>query len=106
MGEVLPAGLAADAHLSLSLDVTKPIAHASLSGRFGEQLKPALSRAARRTRSGGTWQTLPVYRVEEQAAGASAPGPAILEEAFYTCRIEAGWRFEINTAGDILLSRT
>ena len=106
MGDVLPAGLAADAHLSLSLDVTKPIAHASLSGRFGEQLKPAVSRAARRTRSGGTWQTLPVYRVEEQAAGASAPGPAILEEAFYTCRIEAGWRFEINTAGDILLSRT
>ncbi len=106
MGEVLPAGLAADAHLSLSLDVTKPIAHASLSGRFGEQLKPAVSRAARRTRSGGTWQTLPVYRVEEQAAGASAPGPAILEEAFYTCRIEAGWRFEINTAGDILLSQT
>ena len=106
MGDVLPAGLAADAHLSLSLDVTKPIAHASLSGRFGEQLKPAVSRASRRTRSGGTWQTLPVYRVEEQAAGASAPGPAILEEAFYTCRIEAGWRFEINTAGDILLSRT
>ena len=106
MGEVLPAGLAADAHLSLSLDVTKPIAHASLSGRFGEQLKPAVSRASRRTRSGGKWQTLPVYRVEEQSAGASASGPAILEEAFYTCRIEAGWRFEINTAGDILLSRT
>ncbi len=105
-GDALPAGLAADAHLSLSLDVTKPIAHASLSGRFGDQTKPAISRTSRRTRSSGAWHALPVYRVEEQSAGASAFGPAILEEAFYTCRIEAGWRFEINTAGDILLSRS
>ena len=32
-------------------------------------------------------------------------GPAVLEEAFFTCRIDAGWRFEVNDAGDVLLSK-
>ena len=104
-GDALPGGLPAGAHLSLSLDVTKPIAHAALSGRFGEATELALRSEARLTRFGGSWHELPVYRVEEQPARAGASGPAILEEAFYTCRIEAGWRFEINSAGDILLSR-
>ena len=36
---------------------------------------------------------------------ARASGPAVLEEAFFTCRVDAGWRFEINDAGDILLSK-
>jgi hypothetical protein len=31
-------------------------------------------------------------------------GPAVLEEAYFTCRLDGGWRFEINDAGDILLS--
>ncbi len=104
-GEALPGGLAAGAHLSLSLDVTKPIAHASLSGSFGAATAPAVRSESRLTRVGGSWHELPVYRVADQPACAGASGPAILEEAFYTCRIEAGWRFEINTAGDILLSR-
>jgi len=30
----------------------------------------------------------------------------VLEEAFFTCRIDSGWTFEINDAGDILLART
>jgi hypothetical protein len=30
----------------------------------------------------------------------------VLEEAFFTCRLDAGWKFEINDAGDILLVRT
>jgi hypothetical protein len=29
----------------------------------------------------------------------------VLEEAFFTSRIDAGWKFEINESGDILLSR-
>ena len=51
-------------------------------------------------------QTLPLYRVEDQKAGAKAAGPAVLEEAFFTCRIDAGWSVEINDAGDILLTES
>jgi N-methylhydantoinase A/oxoprolinase/acetone carboxylase beta subunit len=53
----------------------------------------------------GKRATLPLYRAEEQTAGAAANGPAVLEEAFFTCRIDDGWCFEINGAGDILLTR-
>jgi len=94
--EVPPQG-----RVTLSLQALKPISHARLSGGFGKNLKPAVSGARRATLAGD----LPLYKVEEQSAGASAAGPAVLEEAFFTCRIESGWRFEINEAGDILLSR-
>jgi hypothetical protein len=30
----------------------------------------------------------------------------VLEEAFFTGRIDNGWRFEINEARDILVSRS
>ena len=55
--------------------------------------------------SGGSWVELPLYRVEDQVDAVQAKGPCVLEEAFFTCRIESGWRFEINEARDILVSR-
>jgi N-methylhydantoinase A len=86
--------------------VVKPVTQPTLSGQFGGATHAATSQASRRCLLDGAWQELPVYRVEEQTAGAIATGPAVLEEAFYTCRIEAGWRFEFNAAGDILLRRS
>ncbi|HZR33896.1 MAG TPA: hydantoinase/oxoprolinase family protein [Nevskia sp.] len=91
----------AQGRVTLALQAVKPISHASLSGGFGKNSKAAVSKGRRATLAGD----LPLYRVEEQPAGAGAAGPAVLEEAFFTCRIESGWRFEINEAGDILLSR-
>ena len=64
-----------------------------------------LSPRARRTLSGGSWVELPLYRVEDQVDAVQGNGPCVLEEAFFTCRIESGWRFEINEARDILVSR-
>jgi N-methylhydantoinase A/oxoprolinase/acetone carboxylase beta subunit len=105
-GDHLPRDLPKDARISLRLDVVKPVTQPNLSGRFGGTTHAAKSSAKRRCLLDGSWQELPLYRVEEQTAGASAEGPAVLEEAFYTCRVEAGWRFEFNAAGDILLGRT
>ncbi|MDD3761709.1 MAG: hydantoinase/oxoprolinase family protein [Nevskiales bacterium] len=101
----LPKDLPAGAHLVLQLEVVKPIAHADIAGRFGAATKPAAASGKRRAISGGQWQELPLYRIEEQPPGVQAAGPCVLEEAFFTCRVEAGWRFEINEAGDVLLSR-
>lgn len=95
-GDALPKGLPRGG-LSLTLEVRKRIAHASLAGRFGGKTHPATSKARR--------QDMPLYRVEEQTAGASAVGPAVLEESFFTCRIDPDWTFEINAAGDILLGK-
>ena len=83
----------------------KPVPHASINGHFGGSAHAASSAAARSTLIAGNFASLPVYRVEDQKAGARALGPAVLEEAFFTCRVDAGWGFEINDAGDILLSK-
>lgn len=105
LGDSLPAGVPKDAHVSVALTAVKPVAHATMSGRFGGPTSPAVSAGRRATLVAGQLQQLPLYRVEDQDAGARAAGPAVLEEAFFTCRIDAGWAFEINDAGDILLSK-
>ncbi len=102
---VLPTGLPDDARLSLALTAVKPVPHARINGHFGGADAAATSVATRSTLVAGDYRALPLYRVEDQKAGARAIGPAVLEEAFFTCRVDAGWGFEINDAGDILLSK-
>lgn len=104
-GSRLPAGLPAGAELTLRLLAVKPVAHPSLQGSFGLKGTAATSTAQREVLVDGKSVALPLYRVEEQKPGAQARGPCVLEEAFFTSRIDAGWSFEINQAGDILLTR-
>lgn len=105
-GDVLPDNLPQDARLTLVLKITKPIAHAQLAGRFGQQRAAAQARGVRRVGPvDGNWAELPLYRVEDQQGAVQAQGPCVLEEAFFTCRVDQGWCFEINETGDILLSR-
>jgi N-methylhydantoinase A len=85
--------------------IRKPRARATLSGQFGAPRKAAKAAGKRRTHGNGGWQELPLYRVEDQSDGAQAHGPCVLEEAYFTSRIEKDWKFEINESGDILLSR-
>jgi len=94
------------ARASLALTAVKPLMHATIAGRFGGATHPAESKAVRTVRIGAQARAVPLYTVEKQTSGAAANGPAILEEAFFTCRIDDGWRFEINNAGDIRLLRT
>jgi N-methylhydantoinase A len=88
------------------LEATKSIARAQMHGAFGGERKDAIAQGVRRSLSGGSWVDLPLYRVEDQLHAVQAEGPCVLEEAFFTCRIESGWRFEINEARDILVSRS
>jgi N-methylhydantoinase A/oxoprolinase/acetone carboxylase beta subunit len=55
------------------------------------------------TRKG--FQQLPVYQLETLAPGAEGEGPCLVEEAYFTTWVKAGWRFRIGAAGDIFLSR-
>ena len=105
-GDALPENLPHGARVTLVLKITKPIARAQLAGTFGRRRAAAQARGVRRIRSAdGQWANLPLYRVEEQREAVQAEGPCVLEEAFFTCRVDEGWRFEINETGDILLSR-
>ncbi|HKY91068.1 MAG TPA: hydantoinase/oxoprolinase family protein, partial [Nevskiaceae bacterium] len=103
----LPRDLPPQARLALTLEVAKPIPRPSLSGDFEAAGRSAAKAAG--TRSvlvGAERRDVPLYRVEDQSAGAHAAGPAVLEEAYFTSRIDPGWSFSINTAGDILLEKS
>jgi N-methylhydantoinase A/oxoprolinase/acetone carboxylase beta subunit len=102
----LPGGLSSQHRHTVSLNVVKAIAHPQMVGKFGGKIQAAVSKGTRNIAVDGKRVEVPLYRAEEQQAGATAAGPAVLEEAFFTCRIEAGWRFEFNVAGDILLTRS
>ena len=97
----LPAGLPSDALLSVSLSTTKRLPRPQLKGSFSKKKVEAASVSARKV----SGEELPLYKVEDQKADAAAAGPAVLEESYFTGRIDAGWRFEINESGDVLLSR-
>lgn len=105
-GAALPADIKAGDGLAVALRVIKPIVHAKFAPARNVTPREALASGHRDVYfAKGGWRKIPVFRVEEQQPGASAAGPAIIEEAFFTCRLEAGWRFEVNANGDILLQR-
>ena len=91
--------------MTLQLQVTKSIAQPALKGKFGEAKTEAKAQGTRKVIVDDKLSELPLYRAEEQAGGSQAAGPAVLEEAFFTCRIDAGWSFEVSGAGDVLLTR-
>jgi N-methylhydantoinase A/oxoprolinase/acetone carboxylase beta subunit len=106
-GTVTPKGLQAGAALTLTLTAIKPMAQARMTGQFGGAAQPAVVNTTREVLLDGKRQALPLVRVEDQPRGVavSLQGPAVLEEAFFTGRIDAGWTLNINAAGDILLAR-
>jgi len=101
----LPPNLPAGAQLSVALSVTRPIPRPELHGHFGAKSTAAASRKQRRILHAGKFAEVPLYQAEAQGGGATAQGLAVLEEAYYTCRIDPGWRFEFSDSGDILLTR-
>jgi N-methylhydantoinase A/oxoprolinase/acetone carboxylase beta subunit len=103
---VLPDDLPPKARLALILNVAKPLPHPRLAGDFsGAGRSAPQSAGTRRVLIGVERRGVPLYRVEDQAAGAHAAGPAVLEEAYFTCRVDPGWSFRVNAAGDILLEK-
>jgi N-methylhydantoinase A len=90
---------------ALRLTISKPLPHPHLAGDFDCLHVSATAQGVRTVLFGHGRQSVPVYAAADLAAGASAAGPAILEEEFFTCRIDAGWAFTANAAGDILITR-
>ncbi|MFC5430891.1 hydantoinase/oxoprolinase family protein [Paraburkholderia denitrificans] len=52
-----------------------------------------------------THESLPLVRVEDQQPGTRGVGPAVMEEAFWTCPVLPGWRYEFTANGDIVFRR-
>ncbi|WP_018990696.1 hydantoinase/oxoprolinase family protein [Aromatoleum toluclasticum] len=106
-GTALPGDLRESDHASVALRIVKPINHAEFAPLAGDARIPAVSQGTREVKvAAHGLMTLPVYRIEEQPSGAYGEGPCILEEAYFTGRVGAGWRFEINANRDTLLTKS
>ncbi len=104
-GQALPTTKAGHSKV-LRLRVRRAIHHARIAASDSSAPVPARSSSLRSlTVPGHGLVKLPVYRIEDQPAGASGIGPCILEEAYFTGRIDAGWKFEIRNNRDTLLTR-
>ena len=55
--------------------------------------------------SPGNWQEVPVYRLEDQVPGATGQGPAIIEEEYFTGKINENWQFHISSNRDVLIEK-
>jgi len=97
---------ATESRATLVLRASKSVPRARLTGAFGERRPDInLSNAGRRILCDGQWLDFPLLRLEEHSGGFVGEGPVVLEESYFTARIDAGWRIECNLTGDLLLSR-
>jgi N-methylhydantoinase A/oxoprolinase/acetone carboxylase beta subunit len=93
------------ARARLGLKATRRIARAAFTGSLEGKRGTAKASGTRKVLMGREWHNLPLFRVEDQREGTAGQGPAVLEEAFFTCRIERDWVFQCDRSGDIVLSR-
>ncbi|WP_269620707.1 hydantoinase/oxoprolinase family protein [Zhongshania sp. BJYM1] len=95
----------ARADILLSVRAVHRISHAKLADKVELNVsEPKATSDRALANSKGEFQRVPVFRVEDQIAGASGAGPAVLEEAFWTCSVPLGWGFEFTANRDIVLN--
>lgn len=97
----VPEGLRQAQDLRVQLRATKAIPHYTLKAADTEAGKPAQTTLSRTVRG----QALPLFRHESLAPDQGAPGPAVVEEEYFTCLVPSGWRFEMNDNHDLVLRR-
>ncbi len=96
----------ADASLALRLVVSAPLPQPVLSGQFADAVAAAVPSGERSVLIDGARRSIPLFHAETLKPHTGADGPAVLEEEFFTCRIDAGWRFIVNEAGDVMITKT
>lgn len=87
------------------LDATFQLPHPDLAREEATDPSPARSARTRSVRSSATEvDEVPVFELDEQAPGAEAQGPAIVEGPFFTARVPQGWSLRVTAARDLLLT--
>jgi N-methylhydantoinase A/oxoprolinase/acetone carboxylase beta subunit len=98
----LPEGLKPSDKPRVQLRATKQIPHFSLKPLDTGPKAKAVAAGKRKAGS----QEIPLYKLEQLTPGSHGEGPAIIDEEYFTCRVQAGWRFAINDNMDIVLTRS
>jgi N-methylhydantoinase A len=92
------------AALTLKIKAVRVLPHAALSKVEASRQEEARLAALRTVYDGKSGAQLPVYDVAQQAPGAVASGPLILQESFFTAWVPKGWTFRCEGQGDLLLT--
>jgi len=103
----MPAGVGPTDEIIAGLRAVKVVNRAQLPKKSGCEAhdgRVATNRLL--VNADGTTQDIPVYRVEDQKPGATGHGPAVIEEAFWTCKVLPKWSFEFTENGDVLFNKT
>jgi N-methylhydantoinase A len=95
-----------DHRVSLRLDVAASLPHPVLAS--DTEVSPSAAVFDGTTRdvraSAEHVDQVGVYTLDDQQPGAGAAGPAIVEGPFFTARVPAGWRFDVTSNGDLILT--
>lgn len=102
-----PPSIGATEQLLVGLNVTAELPHADLQVSGNLSPSKAVASTTRAVRSGAdVVDEVPVYVLADQAPGATAAGPAIVEGPFFTARVLTGWNLQVAAVGDLLLTDT
>ena len=90
----------ADEAVSLVLDARRAIAHPRRQTGIPESSRRALPSGHR-----AAFDNTPVFDIAKLAPGDTTDGPCLIEDAYFTTWVRAGWRMIVTNAGDLLLTR-
>jgi len=100
-GPVDPNALAGGAIMQLS--VVTPIPHPQLAPAHDMPTVASVPAATREVLGAGGRTSLPVFACADLEPGATGSGPALIEDAYFTCKVETGWAFDVDADSNIVL---
>lgn len=89
----------------LKLEVTKEIKRLQFNPATSNDAYAAKTEQTRKLLLNGEALSVPMYRFSTLEIGATATGPCIVEDDYFTARIEVGWHFSMTSNRDLLLSK-
>ncbi len=102
LGDIVETGVGL---VSLRLVVAAALPQPTLAHDADVTPRPAVSHGTRDVRSTARHvDECSVFQLDDQEPGASAAGPAIVEGPFFTARVPSGWRFEVTSNADLILT--
>ena len=91
----------------LTLTARYELPHASIRRAESVAKTAAVAASTRKVRSAvDKVDEVQVFDLDNQTAGASAAGPAIVEGPYFTARVPHGWVFDVTVSGDLMLTDT
>ncbi|MBU6166528.1 MAG: hydantoinase B/oxoprolinase family protein [Alphaproteobacteria bacterium] len=105
---VAGADLVVDTLIAEAVGVSPEIVTTAPHAATGAGLAAAAPRpaATRRVHFGTGWQETPLFHRHDLPAGCTLPGPALILDASATTLVEPGWTLAVDTALNLILTRT